>query len=179
MTDPIDDPTRRADRADRRGGTRVPDSEPDDLTLLAARRVPDDETLLATRRADADDDDTRLAERRADETLVAERRTGEGTRVTERRVVRDAGSPAVAHGRADTPRTASSPGTLVSGAVYAPRRSEPAPQVVRAPLSPPTGPDRRTRRRARRGGVVAVVIGGAAVVAGAVWGIIVIVQGGM
>ncbi|MDT3330885.1 hypothetical protein Q9S78_09385 [Microbacterium sp. KSW-18] len=176
MTDPIDDPTRRADRADRRGGTRVPDSEPDDLTLFAARRVPDDETLLAARRAD---DDTRLAERRADETLVAERRTGEGTRVTERRVVRDAGSPAVAHGRADTPRTASSPGTLVSGAVYAPRRSEPAPQVVRAPLSPPTGPDRRTRRRARRGGVVAVVIGGAAVVAGAVWGIIVIVQGGM
>ena len=176
MTDPIDDPTRRADRADRRGGTRVPDSEPDDLTLFAARRVPDDETLLAARRAD---DDTRLAERRADETVVAERRTGEDTRVTERRVVRDAGSPAVAHGRADTPRTASSPGILVSGAVYAPRRSEPAPQVVRAPLSPPTGQDRRTRRRARRGGVVAVVIGGAAVVAGAVWGIIVIVQGGM
>ncbi|THE07365.1 hypothetical protein E1I21_07785 [Microbacterium oleivorans] len=151
MTDPVDDLTRRATR-----------NEPDDTTRIAARRLPDDET--------------------PDETLLAERHTDEGTRVTERRVPKDAAAPAIAHGRADTPRTASASGTRVPRAVYGPRHAEPSPPVVRTPVSPPRAHAAAADApggRSRRGGIVAVTLGGVLVVAGAVWGIIVIIQGGL
>ena len=140
----------------------------DDLT----RRVP--------RSADPDDE-TRLAGHRTpdDETLIADRRTDEGTRVTERRVARHAPSTAIAHGRADTPRTASAPGVRVSQSVYVPRTAAAAPPVRRAPVPPPAATPRAPRRRARRGGIAVAALAGAVVVAGAAWGIFVIFQGGM
>ncbi|MFJ6678966.1 hypothetical protein ACIQLK_07530 [Microbacterium sp. NPDC091382] len=167
MTDPVDDRTHR-----------VTPQVPEDETLLAQRRTPDDETLLAERRTD---DATLLAERRTpdDETLLAERRTDDATRAAQRRGRSVTGTRPVAHGRADTPRTASAAGALPSRAVYAPRGADTLPAITRAPVAPPTPPAPPPPARSRRGGIIAVGIAGAAVVAGAAWGIVQIVQGGM
>jgi hypothetical protein len=156
MTDPFEDETRLAPRTRRE---------------LRAER--DDDTRLVARRAETGPED-------ADETLLAERRTDEGTRATARRVgPRTTAGTSIAHGRADTPRTASAPGTLVSQPVYAPRRGEPAARVVRTPVAPPVSPAPAPARRSRTGLLLLVGLVGTAVVAGAVWGIVVLVQGGM
>lgn len=156
MTDPFEDETRLAPRTRRE---------------LRAER--DDDTRLVARRAETGPED-------ADETLLAERRTDEGTRATARRVgPTTTTGTSIAHGRADTPRTASAPGTLVSQPVYAPRRGEPAARVVRTPVAPPVSPAPAPARRSRAGLLLLVGLVGTAVVAGAVWGIVVLVQGGM
>lgn len=156
MTDPFEDETRLAPRTRRE---------------LRAER--NDDTRLVARRAETGPED-------ADETLLAERRTDEGTRATARRVAPTTTTgTSIAHGRADTPRTASAPGTLVSQPVYAPRRGEPAARVVRTPVAPPVSPAPAPARRSRTGLLLLVGLVGTAVVAGAVWGIVVLVQGGM
>lgn len=134
----------------------------------------DDRTRRTRRELRAEREDA------ADETLLADRRTDDPTRTTARRVSSRAstGGTPIAHGRADTPRTASTPGTLVPRSVYGPRRADAQPPVVRTEVSPPepvpTAPPPR-----RQGGVLLLVaLAGAAVVAAAAWGIIVIVQGG-
>ncbi len=179
MTDPVDDRTHRADHDDPDDETLLASRHaPDDQTLLVVRRSPDDETLLAARRTP--DDETLLAERRADDaTLLAERRVDEETRVAERREASDPPGRGVVHGRADTPRSASAAGTLASRAVYAPRGGEAPPPITRAPVAPPTAPTPAPAARPRRGGLIAIAVVGVTVVAGAVWGIIQIVQGGM
>ncbi|MEU2202820.1 hypothetical protein AB0P19_02585 [Microbacterium oleivorans] len=160
MTDPFEDETRLAPRTRRE---------------LRAER--DDDTRLVARRAETG---PVAAPEDADETLLAERRTDEGTRATARRVApATTAGTSIAHGRADTPRTASAPGTLVSQPVYAPRRGEPAARVVRTPVAPPVSPAPAPARRSRTGLLLLVGLVGTAVVAGAVWSIVVLVQGGM
>ena len=180
MTDPVDDRTHRADHEEPDDETLLAARhDPDDRTRLAERRSPDDETLLAARHTP--DDETLLAERRAadDATLLAERRVDEETRMAERREASDPPGRGVVHGRADTPRSASTSGTLASRAVYAPRGGEAPPAITRAPVAPPTATTPAAAARPRRGGFIAITVVGVTLVAGAVWGIIQIVQGGM
>lgn len=147
----------------------VPDpaDEPDEATRPAARHVDD-----ATRPVDRtlDDEATQLADRTA-------RRRGHDA--VPPRPGHDKG---IAHGRADTPRSASVPGGLAERAVYRPRAGETAPPILRAPVEPPTAAARtsagRGRPRRRRGVLASVIVGSAAVIGAAVVGIVSIIQGG-
>lgn len=161
MTDPLDDQSRHAPR-----------------TRRELRADREEATRIVARRTGSAPDPTAGSE---DETLIADRRTDDPTRATARPLVPrpTTGGTAIAHGRADTPRTASAPGTLVSQSVYRPRRVETGPAIVRtdiaAPPLTPSAPPRRTH-----GGILLLVaLAGTAIVAAAVWGIVVIVQGGI
>lgn len=152
MTDPLEGRTRRQLRADLEEETRLVERQVDDDTRLAERRA-EDETRRTPQRSPAPATGTDAAARR----------------------------PSIAHGRADTPRVAAVPGVVVPAAVYGPRRGEASPPITRSPVAPPTAPaSSAPPRRPRRAPLIAgVVLGAAAIVAGAVWGIILIVGGGM
>lgn len=144
-------PTRRELRAEREDRTRVVGRRPSAGT-------------------DAEDTDrTVVVERGTDPDESTARRPGPGIRPAE---------PGIVHGRADTPRHAAAPGTLVSHAVYEPRRGGSAAPVARTPVAPPAAPPSRPSGRRRSTGAAALALAGTAIVAAAIWGIIVIVQGG-
>ncbi|MFI8631553.1 hypothetical protein ACIGEP_03015 [Microbacterium sp. NPDC077663] len=161
MTDPLDDQTHRVPRT-----RRDLRADREDVTRIVARR-----TAAPVGPAAAGED----------ETVIADRHTDDPTRGTARRVTPrvTTGGTAIAHGRADTPRTASAPGTLVSHPVYGPRRTQTGPSVVRTEIAPPAAAAPAAPRRSHGGVLLLVALAGTAIVAAAVWGIIVIVQGGI
>ncbi|MFS0866959.1 hypothetical protein AB3M83_06445 [Microbacterium sp. 179-B 1A2 NHS] len=167
-------------------GDAAPDGDADERTVLAARRVdgrpepepdpepdadPDDRTALSARGIPPAD----LPEADAEATLIADRDVPEHVVARPR-----AAGAGIAHGRADTPRSAAVPGARPERAVYRPR-ADAAPPVTRTAIVPPVAAeaaDAPRRRRGRTGLLVAVLAGTGAIAGGAIAGIVILTGGG-
>ncbi|WP_405375316.1 MULTISPECIES: hypothetical protein [unclassified Microbacterium] len=181
----------------------VPDMQPDrrldDATTLSDRRL-NEATTLSNRRLD---EATTRSDRRRDEAAGrSDRLRDEADALSNRRRDEAAGrvfdaddatmiaprtdAPAaatsIAHGRADTPRSASTPPPPGASSVYPPRGPSGTAPVTRAPVTPPPPRIAPTgvsgSRRTGRGVLVATLFGGTVLIVGAGIALIMMFVGG-